>query len=167
MLYSISAYLASVGGCAEACRELDPAYSSAHFATDPYVLQALSGHNALLSEALTPEAALAAKQKTLTALADEASWREQLAASLVVGRAVLLSEAEPGARAFLAASPVGRTRMDSAVFVAELRQRLGMPDAASDLWCMSSVPGRPGQVLLARGNLCRRRRTQSAPQRAL
>ena len=132
---AFAAYLASVGGCADACRELDPAYSSAPLATDPYVLQALSGHNALLSEALTPEAALSAKQKTLTALADEASWREQLAACSVVARAVLLSEAEPGARAFLAASPVGRTRMDSAIFVAELRQRLGMPDAASDLWC--------------------------------
>ena len=133
---AFAAYLASVGGCAKACQKLDPAYGSAPLANDPYVLQALAGHNALLSEgALAPEAALAAKQKALTALADAASWREQLAASSVVGRAVLHSEAEPGARAFLAASPSGRTRMDSAIFVAELRQRLGMPDATSDLWC--------------------------------
>jgi hypothetical protein len=41
----------------------------------------------------------------------------------VVSQAVLRSEAEPGARAFLAAPPSGKTRMEPAVFVTELRTR--------------------------------------------
>ena len=130
-----AAYLASVGGCAGACQELDSAYGSAPLAADPYVVQALASYNSALPQPQQPEAALAAKQKALTSAADEASWQQQLSASTVTGRAVLRSEAEPGARSFLAAIPGGRTRLEPAAFVIELCQRLGVPDASSDAWC--------------------------------
>ena len=39
------------------------------------------------------------------------------------------SETGPGARAFLVAVPSGPTRMEKVTFVAELRVRLGVPDA--------------------------------------
>ena len=48
---------------------------------------------------------------------------------------MLRSEAEPGARAFLAAAPHGRKRMEPAAFVAELGQRLCMQEAVQDEWC--------------------------------
>ncbi|CAL1156181.1 unnamed protein product [Cladocopium goreaui] len=70
------------------------------------------------------------RQKALTHLVDEESRR----ASSTAFRALLRSEAEPGARAFLAARRGGPTRMDSAFFVAELRHRLQIPEATSDKW---------------------------------
>ena len=68
-------------------------------------------------------------------LLDTASWDRQLQTATVVSQAVLRSEAEPGARAFLAAPPSGKTRMEPAVFVTELRQRLGVADASTEAWC--------------------------------
>ena len=81
------------------------------------------------------DTALASKQKVLTSGSDEASWQRHLTIASVTARAVLRSEAEPGARAFLAAVPGGKTRMESAAFIVELRQRLAVPDATSDTWC--------------------------------
>ena len=52
-----------------------------------------------------------------------------------VGKTTLLSEVTPGARAFLIYAPSGRTRMEPAVFVAEIRVRLGIAKAAADAWC--------------------------------
>jgi hypothetical protein len=52
-----------------------------------------------------------------------------------MAKAGLLSEAEPGGRAFLTALPAGRTRMEPAHFVSEVRARLGVPDASHDAWC--------------------------------
>ena len=80
-------------------------------------------------------AALSSRQKQLTAKADAAAWNRQLAGALPWARAVLISEAEAGARAFLAAVPHLLRRMDPAVFVAELRHRLLVPEAAEDMWC--------------------------------
>ena len=77
-----------------------------------------------------PGAALSMRQKALTHLVDDESRR----ASSTAFRALLRSEAEPGARAFLAARRGGPTRMDSAFFVAELRHRLQIPEATSDKW---------------------------------
>ena len=81
------------------------------------------------------ELAFSLRQKALTLKLDIASWERQLASSTVAGRAVLLSEAEPGARAFLAALPSGRTRIEPALFATELGQRLGMTEALQDGWC--------------------------------
>ena len=50
-------------------------------------------------------------------------------------QAALWSEAGLGARAFLNAVPSGPTRMEPAVFAAELRTRLGVPEATDDCWC--------------------------------
>ena len=66
---------------------------------------------------------------------DLAAWNLQLDRASPTQKALLLSEAQPGGRAFLAAIPVGRKRMEPAVFIAELRHRLGVPDAAADGWC--------------------------------
>ena len=81
------------------------------------------------------EAALASKQAQLSRKLDTASWNSQFATAVPARKALLLSEAEPGARAFLAALPHGRTRMEGPIFLAELRRRLGVPDAAQDTWC--------------------------------
>eukprot|EP00439_Symbiodinium_sp_Y106_P052566 s4152_g7.t1 len=75
----------------------------------------------------------------LVSRADAASWERHLAASPVTQPALLRSEAEQGARAWLAAVPVGRKRMEAASLVAELRRRLGVPDAVADSWSDSSV----------------------------
>ncbi|CAL1166975.1 unnamed protein product [Cladocopium goreaui] len=56
-------------------------------------------------------------------------------AATIVGQATLQSEGCLGARAFLAAIPAGRGRMEPATFVAELRARLGIPGADQDAWC--------------------------------
>lgn len=64
-----------------------------------------------------------------------ASWNAQFTSATPAKKAILLSEAEPGARAFLSAIPHGRARMEGPLFLAELRRRLGVPDAAHDTWC--------------------------------
>ena len=50
-------------------------------------------------------------------------------------RAALFSEAGAGARAFLAALPAGKARVEPAIFTTELGVRLGVPEAAEDVWC--------------------------------
>ena len=79
--------------------------------------------------------AFAQSQKSLTTGLDTHSWDQQLQASSLTPCATLRSEAEPGARAFLAAAPSGRKHMDCAVFLAELRHRLCIAEAAADEWC--------------------------------
>jgi hypothetical protein len=130
-----AAFLASVGSCAVACEEADPAYVAAAVVLDPACTQATTALNAHLQHPLAPGAALSLKQKALTRLLDEASWQAQLAASSTTRQALLRSEAEPGARAFLVAKPGGVTRMETALFVTELRHRLGIPEASEDCWC--------------------------------
>ena len=65
----------------------------------------------------------------------ESVWRRPLASAPAADRAELHSEAQPGARAFLAAVPQGACRMEPAVFLVELRRRLRIPDAVADVWC--------------------------------
>ena len=134
-LDSPAAFLASKGTTALACEQLDPSYIAAAVVLEPAVTQATTFFNALVRHCLAPGAALSMKQKSLTHLVDEASWQTQLGASATTAQALLRSEAEPGARAFLAARPGGQTRMDTALFVAELRHRLGIPEATEDKWC--------------------------------
>ena len=66
---------------------------------------------------------------------DSAGWDSVLLAANPTARATLFSEAGAGARAFLSALPAGRTRMEPAIFIAELRVRLRVPEAAADAWC--------------------------------
>ena len=66
---------------------------------------------------------------------DEAGWTSQLAGASAVQKATLLSEAAHGARAFLTCVPSGRTKMEPALFLAEVRVRLGVPEASQDAWC--------------------------------
>ncbi|CAE7213826.1 ANK1 [Symbiodinium sp. CCMP2592] len=131
--HALAAYLASFGASLDGCRELGPQFNAADVLASPEVLAALEAFNAQLPPAqrLTVAAALALK---LSQLLDQAAW-DTLAPATPSERAVLRSEAGLGARAFLAALPSGRTRMEKASFVAELRFRLGLPDAAEDTWC--------------------------------
>lgn len=124
-----------MGGTAIACEELDSAYVAAAVVLEPAVTQATTALNARLQHPLAPGAALSMKQSALTKLLDDASWHAQMAIASTTAKALLHSESEPGARAFLAAKPGGVTHMDSAIFVAELRHRLGVPEAAADQWC--------------------------------
>ncbi|CAE6916367.1 unnamed protein product [Symbiodinium natans] len=130
-----AAYLASRGGVASACQQLDAGFDSAALSETAEVRQALVLLNAQLAQPLSGSAALAKRQGELCDLLDDASWRRQLSCSTPVAKAFLLSETQVGARAFLAAVPRERGRMDPAAFVAELRLRLGIPEATDDVWC--------------------------------
>ena len=134
--HSPAAYLASVGACHQQCCELDPAYP-ADLTTHPDVLSAVQLLNAHLETAhhITPATGLAKRQQDLSRLLDQAGWASQLNTASAVGRASLISESDSGGRAFLAAIPHGGKRMDSSLFVAELRLRLQVEDAADDTWC--------------------------------
>ena len=99
------------------------------------VAEALGMLNERGAAPLTAATPLTLKQKELTTCTDKVAWERRLANSSITAQAILRSEAEPGARAFLAAVPAGRKRMEPAMFVAELRQRLCMPDASRDVWC--------------------------------
>ena len=132
-----AAYLASLGSCRNLCAQLDGAFSDAELLACPHAAVAADLLNAALQphQQLTAATAVSKRQKELTALVDTAGWQAQLATSTPTARALLLSEAEVGARAFLAALPRGTCRLEPALFVSELRQRLGLPDAAEDTWC--------------------------------
>ena len=130
-----SAYLASVGATSSHAAALIPGYADAALGTHCPVQEALAAFNSSLAIPLTADQVLSKRQHELTQLLDKHSWEQQLAAAPPVFQATLRSEAEPGARAFLAAIPSGRTRMEPAAFCAELRHRLGVPDSATDAWC--------------------------------
>ena len=131
-----AAFLASLGGCAHKCQELDPNYPT-DLGISPEACGAVAAFNAQLPQAahVTLSAALGKRQADLSHLLDAAGWEAQLASSSAMAKAGLLSEAEPGGRAFLTALPAGRTRMEPAHFVSEVRARLGVPDASHDAWC--------------------------------
>ncbi|CAE7257961.1 unnamed protein product [Symbiodinium microadriaticum] len=132
-----AAYLASIGGSRALCAKIDEAFSDAVLLACPHAAAAADQLNSALQphQQVTIAAAILKRQKELTELIDTTSWRQQLANSTPTARALLLSEAEVGARAFLAALPRGSCRLEPALFVSELRQRLGVPDAAEDTWC--------------------------------
>ena len=92
-----AAYLASVGGCADLCAAVEPGFDTSLLSGRADVLAALAGSNT-------------------AGTAGNAAWEHQLATSIISACAVLRSEAEEGARAFLAAVPV-------------------IADAADDAWC--------------------------------
>ena len=88
-----AAYLASLGGCATACRELDPQYGAAGLADQPHAQQAAAAINSKLQ---ATHLLLGMKQKALTTLLDNAGWHQQLASAPVVGRALLRSRLKQG-----------------------------------------------------------------------
>ena len=132
-----AAYLAFVGGCGVACSDLDAAYPAATLQSVSHVVQTLAAFNEQVAGGVpvTAGAVLGQKQKALATLVDSAAWARQLATTSAVGKALLHSEQHPGARAFLAAVPHGVCRMEPAVFLAELRLRLGVAEASLDTWC--------------------------------
>ena len=132
-----AAYLASLGSCLSACAELDPSFSTDTMLQDAEVTAALHALNAQLpgNRAMTLEAVLASKQRDLSQHIDSATWDSILLTASPVARATLFSEAGAGARAFLAALPAGKTRMEAAIFNTELGVRLGIPEASEDVWC--------------------------------
>lgn len=132
--HAAGAYLSSVGGCADLCGDLDRGYWLDHSGD---IAAALSELNAALppNQLLGAAAALAQSQKQLSNLVDEAGWALQLDGASAVQKATLLSEAAPGARAFLTCVPSGRTKMEPAVFLSEVSVRLGVPEASQDAWC--------------------------------
>ena len=111
---------------------------SAPVVAGPEVAAAVLALNAKLpgNRAVTLEAALASTQRELSLRVDSAGWDSMLLTANPPARATLFSEAGAGARAFLSALPAGRTRMEPAIFIAELRVRLRVPEAAADAWCL-------------------------------
>ena len=124
-----------MGATSSHAAALDPGYVDTALGTHCPVQEALAAFNSSLAIPLTADQVLSKRQHELTQLLDKHSWEQQLAAAPPVFQATLRSEAEPGARAFLATIPSGRTRMEPAAFCAELRHRLGVPDSATDAWC--------------------------------
>ena len=109
--------------------QLDHAHQAAD--VSPGLAAALCMFNEQVEDPLAMATALGLKQRALTDLVDQTSWRRHLEGATVVSQAVLRSEAEPGARALLIAVPSGKTRMEAAISVTELRQRLGVLDKFS------------------------------------
>eukprot|EP00435_Cladocopium_sp_Y103_P070389 s101_g35.t1 len=105
-----AAFLASLSSTLASASELDAGFSIDEAKASPEVAAALSSLNAQLAgtAGFSLDAALAGP---------------------------LWSEASAGGRAFLLAAPVGRTRMEPAAFISELRARLQIPDADVDSWC--------------------------------
>ena len=130
-----AAYLASVGATIAQAAALHTGYLDQAVGDHAPVCEALASFNYWIPTPLTAEQALTKKQRGLTQLLDQASWENHLANASVCFQAVLRSEAEPGARAFLAAVPSGRTQMEPAAFCAELRHRLGVADSPPHEWC--------------------------------
>ena len=136
-VHAPAAYLASLGTSLPACAELDRSFTAGPVVGGPEVTAALLALNARLpgNRAMAREAALDSKQRELSMRVDSAGWDSVLLAANPTARATLFSEAGAGARAFLSALPAGRTRMEPAIFIAELRVRLRVPEAAADAWC--------------------------------
>ena len=132
-----AAYLASWAGTLRSASDIDASFSVEESKASPAVVAALAAFNAQVdaARAIAIDAALASKQQALSHALDAASWNEQLAHASPTDRATLLSEASVGGRAFLSAIPSGRTQMEPAVFVAEVRARLRVAEADNDAWC--------------------------------
>ena len=137
--HAAGAYLASVGGCARLCSELDAGYWLDHSGD---VAAALSAFNNQVDPAqhLTAASALELSQKEFSRRIDDAGWQHQLRSAPLVAQATLSSEASPGGRAFLTCVPFGRTRMEPAVFTnfgsaLELRKPLPTLGARNVMQC--------------------------------
>ena len=136
-LHAPAAYLASVGASAAACAQLDANFAPPAVLGDPLVADALQSLNRGLPAGarLSVAAALSSRQRHLSQALDEAVLARRTARASLVDRATIASEAEPGARAFLVATPGGPMRMEPCVFISELRTRLCVPDSHADVWC--------------------------------
>eukprot|EP00438_Fugacium_kawagutii_P035537 Skav214493 [mRNA] locus=scaffold1011:123348:127941:- [translate_table: standard] len=135
--HAAAAYIASVGSSLQAGSALDGAFSINQATAAPALHAAVTSLNhRLVGETdLTVAEAVGLRQQQLSKRLDMASWQSQLGRSSLVEQAHLRSEAELGARAFLAAVPSGACRMEGPAFLTELRARLGVPDVSSDCWC--------------------------------
>eukprot|EP00439_Symbiodinium_sp_Y106_P036411 s6269_g4.t1 len=110
----------------------------------------------------TGESAVKQTARALGSAIDGAAWDAELLAASQTERATLFSEAGAAARAFLAAPPAGKTRMEPAIFLAELRARLGTPEAASEIRCplcdgVLDVQGHHAAMCVAGGERNQRR----------
>eukprot|EP00435_Cladocopium_sp_Y103_P009537 s556_g2.t1 len=96
-----AAYLASLGESRDLCARLDSNFSDAGLLASTHAGGALTMYNGYLpqEQQITLPAALGKRQKDLTMALDAATWEAQLLASSLTGRALLLPEAAPGARA--------------------------------------------------------------------
>lgn len=130
-----AAYLASWAGTLHSASDIDASFCVEESKASPAVA-ALAAFNAQVdpARAIAIDAALTSKQQTLSHTLDAAVWDEQLAHSPPTDRATLVSEASVGGRAFLRAVPSGRTQMEPAVFVTELRARLRVAEADNETW---------------------------------
>jgi len=135
--HASAAFLASWASALQVGPELDVTFCPNEAKSCPEVVAALACFNSKLEPAanINLDDILSSKQHALSQRLDNAGWQEQLGNATIAGRATLLSEASVGGRAFLAAIPSGRTRMEPAAFISELRAGLQIPDADTDAWC--------------------------------
>ena len=102
-----AAYLASCGGAARACGQLDAGgFDMAALTETPKVRVLL---NSQLDQPLTAQVAFTKRQGDICDLLDAANWRRQLSSATPVAKAMLLPEAQPGA------VPRGRCRGPSGI----------------------------------------------------
>ena len=138
-LHAPAAYLSSLGATLNLCCQLDQGYCLNFNNAESDEALALATFNASLppDRPLAPQAALEDGQKALSYLLDKTGHDERVASASMVDKATLLSEAEPGARAFWTAPPSFNLGLavGSAVFSTEIRHRLCMQESAQDRWC--------------------------------
>jgi hypothetical protein len=160
-LHAPAAYVASVTSSRDLGHALDSSYTlNSGDASSDWCL-ALAAVNALLpgDKQLSPATASKARQKEISFAIDEAKHKASFSAACMVDRATLLSECEPGARAFWQATPAKALGLavDPAEFKCELRARLCMPETTADRWCplcdaVADVQGHHARMCSAGGD---------------
>ena len=149
--HSSAAYLASVGASQAVSEQIFPEYIIDTVFNDSAPSIALDMFNVMLPDGkrMSSDAAFGASQKALSDIFDEVAHDVRLATAETVDQATLLSECQPGARAFFEAMPNKNLGLavPPAEFVSELRTRLCMRERAADAWC----PLRDG-ILDSRGH---------------
>ena len=131
-----AAYLASLGKSRTLCGQLAPSFSNAETLASSHAAAALHLYNGHLPSCSASHFAhkLGPTTEALTKVLDAVGWEAQLSASSLTGRALLLSEAAPGARAFPGCLACMASSAWSQLFLSR-RHRLGIPDAGDDAWC--------------------------------
>ena len=103
-----AAYLASVGGCAPQCQQLDTSFGPPSLS--PHVVGALAAYNQTAGGAVSMEMALASRQRTLVAQADMQAWKLQLEAASPVKLCFFLKPSQVAVRSWL------RCRLDQSAW---------------------------------------------------
>ena len=137
--HASSAYLASVTGCVDLCGRVLPQYTLDFAIASTHEAQAAQLYRSLLpsGSGMPDFGSGPLQQRQLSATVNNAGDEARLASACPADRATLISECEPGARAFFEAVPSRSMNLavEAELFVVEIQNRLCMNDGEVDAWC--------------------------------